>query len=613
MAGLVAIYDGSGPIPSAEFSEFVLATAKTKHIDHAPVFENSEHCCGAKLDAPCSLHQSITRHAQTGAWLMAAGSVIDTAGSEDDDLKRLLEDLMNVGLDALSRLDGQFVLVHYRPMEKVLSLVADPFGLIPLYYAQMGSRWYVSSSALAVARSVHAKPDPLRTRAYILYGDSLSGTLWQEVQRVPPSTAVVLSPNGASQFQYWSYEIDPDVARLSENQAVECLLESFEQSLSMSLARQQKIWVSLTGGMDSRTLIALAAHNNLPFKTYCHGPRDSRDVQIAETIFREFGWEYEYFPLPENWGVQRVDWIARAVTQSDGVLDALKMTRTIREQSLKAEQLQISLWGYGGEIYRGSYWKQEFLRTGKSSQVNYDRLLDYRLHPLNPEVIEDGTNWLGAVRRALYDEYRAAGESRPEWLNSTKLDLVGLRRERQTCGGTLAAVLGQQRVVLPFYFKQNLSRAISVNYRWRNHSRLFRNMLERINPKLAGMQTADGGPALPMHLSNAHKFFPYWIDEGEKMAWKMGNKLLGRSLWTRRNPGQDGKAYPQERWLQETLALLVKQEILDPDKMCSAPLYKPQQLRKLLNGTLIWSPSIQTMLSRIIAVEISLRIAGVGF
>jgi hypothetical protein len=184
--------------------------------------------------------------------------------------------------------------------------------------------------------------------------------------------------------------------------------------------------------------------------------------------------------------------------------------------------------------------------------------------------------------------------------------------ERQICGGTIAAVLGQQRVPLPFYFKENLSRAISVNYRCRTHSRLFRRLLERINPKLAGVETADGGPALPMRLSNAHQFIPYWLDAGEKLAWTIGIKYLRKPPWTKRNLGQDGKAYPTGRWLQETISQLMTEDILLPGKMCSANLYKNLELNNLLGSPIPWNPAREALISRIIAVEMAMHLAGTG-
>lgn len=613
MAGLALIYDEGSPVPAAVFSDFLEITADFKRLETPNAIANGGCCLAAKLDAPCSLNFGVTHDSQTSAWLMAAGTLIDPTNLHPEGrLEILLRDYLQRGTTVLARLDGQFALAIYNPQQQMLSLVSDPFGLIPLYYGRMGKRWYVSTSALAIAKALHASADLFRARSYLLYGDLLDETLWEGVRRLPPATVLSISPEGAVQSTYWTFDIDEEIARFSENQAVDCILESFSQSMHQGLNREGKLWISLTGGMDSRMLAVLTAYSELPFKTYCHGPLDSRDVRIAKHISQVMGWEYEYFPLPDDWGHQRLEWLPWAAKQTDCELDVVKMSRTIREQTLKAKQMNVSLWGYGGEIYRGIYWKQEFFSTGVTPRVNYDQLLNLRLHPLDVTVLTDGQNWNKAARDALDAEFRTIGERQPDWPNTVKLDLIGLRLERQACGGTIAAVLGQQRVPLPFNFRENLRRAISVNYRWRKHSRLFRKLLERINPELAGIEIADGGPALPIRLSNAYRFIPYWLDTGEKLAWTVTVKYLGKPLWRKRNLGQDGRIYPYERWYQETVTQLLENEILLPEKMCSARLYQPIQLKKLLDVTQPWSSARETLLSRIIAVELAMRLVGTG-
>lgn len=613
MAGLALIYNESESAPSAIFSEFLKTTAANKRLEAPLDWAKGGHCLAAKLDGPCSLHRGLVYHSQTGAWLLAAGTLIDPSDLHPDGrLERLLCDYLDHGTGVLTRLDGQFALAIYNPHQETLSLISDPFGLIPIYYGQVGKRWYVSTSALAIAKALNAGLDLLRARSLIQYGDLLDGTLWQDIHILPPATVLTLSPKGSQKSSYWTFEVDPEIARFSEDQAVDCMLESFSTSMRRGLGREGKMWVSLTGGLDSRTLVALTEYSGLPFKTYCHGPRDSRDVQFAERISRAMGWEYEYFPLPEDWGRQRLDWLPRVIEQTNCELNVLKMTRTIREQTLKAVQMSVSLWGYGGELYRGVYWKQELFRTGVSSRVNYNRLFNLRLLPLDVRVLSDGERWNDVTRAALEAEYRRVGERQPDWQNTVKLDLIGLRMERHDCGRTVAAILGQQRVPLPFYFKENLRLALSINYRWRMHSRLFRTLLERINPKLAGMEIADGGPALPMRLSNAYRFIPYWLDTGEKLAWTVGTKYLGRPPWRKRNQGQDGRAYPIHRWVRETVSQLAEDNILQPDTMCSASLYQPASLQALLDMSQPASQANETLFSRIIAVEMAMRLVEKG-
>jgi hypothetical protein len=317
------------------------------------------------------------------------------------------------------------------------------------------------------------------------------------------------------------------------------------------------------------------------------------------------GWEHEYFPLPEDWGLQRTNWFDRVLGQTDGLLDVIKMSRTIREQTIKAKQFGVSLWGYGGELYRGVYWKQEFWRTGITSRVDYERLMDYRVIPGDWTILEDGENWKESVRAEIKTRLQIIGEQQPDWPNTIKLDLIGQLLEQHVCGNTIAAVLGQQRVILPYDFKENIAQIFSLNYKWRTHSRMFRLILERINPNLAEMETADGGPASPMRFRNIYQFVPYWMDASEKLLWRLGYKSLGKPLWRRRNAGPAGTAYPIERWLQNTITQLQDQGMVIPDRMNIPGLYT-NKLNALFTKP---SRSQEGFIGHIIAVQLALNIA----
>jgi hypothetical protein len=272
--------------------------------------------------------------------------------------------------------------------------------------------------------------------------------------------------------------------------------------------------------------------------------------------------------------------------------------------------MKVSRWGYGGEIYRGYYWKQEFWKTGKNSRVDYERLLDFRIIPSDASILQDKKRWQYIIREAKKNRLQAIGEQHPDLPNTVKLDLIGQYLERHSGGNTIAGVLGQQRVLLPYYSKDSINRILSTNYQWRMHSRIFRHILERINPKLAGIETADGGPALPMRLTNIYKFIPYWIDTGEKLLWRYGYKFLKKSIRNRRDAGPYGKAYPTGMWLQETITQLRDQELLIPNKMHSVNLYDENQLQALLDGSLRENQVDETMIGRVLTIELALRAVG---
>ncbi len=611
MSGFALVFDQKEPLfPSSPvFEGLVTSVAQFKNLTPPQAYATGVHCVAAKLDSPSTLHSGVILDEATGSWLLAVGTVMDNAGIDPEgDLTQLLADYLEHGLDVLARLDGNFALVIYDQREESLILVADPFGSVSIFYGQRGDQFIASTSALAVAKAVQSRPSELGLRYFLVLGSVLQEmTLWQDVKRMLPATALKISRDGVKEFTYWSLRLDPAVANLSLNETVDCIIDVLSAAIRRSLTREGKMWLSLTGGFDSRTLASLVQHSNLPFKSYCHGPQGSRDVRISSLISQTMGWDHAYFDLPHDWGRQRSNWLAQTLGKSDAHLGILKTSRIIREQALKAEGHRVSLWGFGGEIYRGFYWKQEFFQVGVSSQVNYDRLLNYRLFPsIDCPVLRDTRDWVRTVRQELQAQLHLIGEAQADWPNTAKLDLIGTHLEGAAhAGAHISAVLGLQRAIAPFYFKDAITAVISSNHKWRQRNRLFRLLLERIDPKLAKIETADGGPAVPMRLTNLYRFAPYWVSEGKKLIWAMGHRFLRIRLWDKDRG--DGSSYPMAEWLRETLSQLEMDELLAPAHMRSASLYDIAKLEAFLAEAQTDAFKHEGLLSRVITIEMALR------
>jgi asparagine synthetase B (glutamine-hydrolysing) len=618
MGGFALIFDPhESPAVSAQgWTDFMEAIAHYKHLDKPAQWVTGMYCLAAKFDAPATLHRGIVQDDKTGSWLLAVGTVIDQTGiPPEGDLRSLLTDYLEQGAQVFNRLDGHFVLVIGDGRTGHVLIVADPFGFISVFYGQRGGQWVVSTSALAVAQAVQSKPDELATRYLLMRGVMVGEmTLWRSVKRLLPATVLTLTADGERRQTYWSFELDQTVARLSLDESVDCVIDVLARTMRRGLAQEEKVWLSLTGGFDSRTLAAMAHHCGLSFKTYCHGQPDSSDVRIAAALSQQMGWAHEYFALPPDWGAQRPAWLARTVGATDAHLDSLKTSRIIREQTLKAQQRLVSLWGFGGELYRGYFWKHEFLQVGTTSKVDYSRLLDYRLLPaLSWPVLQDAAAWVGTIRRTLLEQVTTLGEQRADWPNTVKLDWIGCSTGHAWDGAHISAALGMQRVLSPFDFKASASCVLSVNPKWRAHSRLFRLMLERLSPALAQMETSNGGPALPMRPTNLHKFAPYWLGLGQALAWRLGRKFLGRNLWRKRDLGKEGTAWPVAQWRRDTLAQLEDEAVLAPAEMYSASLYDIDSLRAFLALAQTDDFSHDELLGRIITVEMALRSVRASF
>jgi asparagine synthase (glutamine-hydrolysing) len=611
MSGFALIFDTQKPITpqDQDFLTLKKSVAEHKGLGSAGWDVYGLQCAAVKFDMPSTLHRGITVDVQSGSWILAAGTVLNSEDDSNRGLGVLLEDYLKLGDGVFRGLDGPFALVIYNKPANKIAVVADPMGFISIFYARRGNRIYVATSALAVAQAVHATPNEYGIYHFLNIG-SMYGktTLWQEVERLSAGTVLEITPSGSTQSVYWLPAVDDEISKLSLSETVEYAFDLLSRLIKQHLKREGSTWVDLTGGFDSRLVTLFMDYHNLPFKASCQGPPDSPDVRISSRIARQLGWGYRHAILPDGWGRERYERFPEALGKGDAHLDLFKLSSVLWDQEQRALEYNTSIWGLGGELWRGTIWKQELWNVGKTRTVNYDRLIAYRvMNPVDHSIFSDASrvDWVRQEVRALLE---SMGDRYANYPNTVKLDCIFAYKTTGHSGAHISAVMGQQRVLSPLYFKDSVAGAISAHFKWRNHSRLVRLLMERVNPVLASFGTTDGGPALPMRVTNLRKFVPYWSFVGKQLVRKASYAVLGRSLLA---PVRDElTSYPLTRWRQETLDCLAQDRVLDHACMHSGRLYNPEHLAAFLEKARTEEFSQEAFLSRIVTVEMALRTVG---
>jgi len=615
MSGFALVLDSREPITTQDqtFVAFKESVADYKQLNSTCREVSGRQCVAVKFDTPSTLHRGITVDEQSGSWLLAVGTVMDSEDNPDDgNLQLLLTNYLELGNAAFQSLDGQFALVVYNKPADRLAVVSDPLGLVSVFYARRGNKVYVATSALAVAKAVQATPSEHGTYFFLTAG-SVYGkyTLWQEVERLLPGMVLEITPAGNTESVYWSLVVKDEITQLSLTETVDYVLDLLSRLMKHHLKREGKTWADLTGGFDSRLVTMMMHHCGLPFKASCEGPVASPDVRISSYIAQELGWDYQHNMLPDDWGRERYARLSRALGKGDGHLDLFKLSSVLWDQDQRALEYGTSIWGLGGEQWRGTIWKQEFWNVGRTPTVNYDRLVDYRImHPVEHTVFSDVSRvkW---IREEMKSLLKSVGDRYADLPNTVKLDCIKIYKGPGHTGAQISAVAGQQRAIAPLFFKEGVAVATSVHFKWRNHSRLVRLLMEKVNPVLAGFETVYGGPVLPMRVTNLHKFRPYWSLIGKQLVRKASHEFLGRSLLPAAR--DEFATYPLTRWRQDTLNCLEQDNILDHAHMHSGRLYNAERLANFLKQARTEEFGQETFLSRILTVEMALRSVGASF
>jgi asparagine synthase (glutamine-hydrolysing) len=527
----------------------------------------------------------ITRGA--GSWAAAAGRVYGTLPPEG----------------SLEELDGQFALV-LRDENRGETLVAtDPFGLRSLYVARRDGKLYVSTSCLALAKHLRAAPDPFGLQIFLRAGYHFGArTSWEGIERLLPGTCMTIASERVSEHRYWRAAVDPDVARLTFSETVANCLETAATTYGRYLGGPPDAWVDLTGGYDTRLLALQLRDAGVGFLTNTRGDPDDADREIANELARAANWKLLDLTSRPAWDKQLPELLPVALAWGDGNLEVLELSWVLWAHAELGRRQRSLLIAGGGEHYRGFAWRQEFLAAGKSNRVKMDNWLDMRLlHPMNTQLFASDPT--ADVRHDFETRMKAWAEPYSDEPNTTQLDVMYAYKMMGHFGAYASADGGFLVSELPFYFKPIFDAAFSSPHGHRDHHKLMRHMIWRLDPELAAISTTTGGPAMPWRAGNLHRVAPYYAQIGRKALNKISQRAVGRPIL----PAGAQDFYCEAPARQAAIRSVLGSDAPETDDMRSAPLFDRGELSGLLERAQEPGFGETGVLGRVLTVELALR------
>jgi asparagine synthase (glutamine-hydrolysing) len=168
------------------------------------------------------------------------------------------------GEACVDRLLGDWAFAIWNARERKLFIARDHHGNTGLYY-------YTDSRGLSFASSLKgllALPEvPQRfiplTIAQLLVAWPMQGesTCYDGILRLPPAHAMTVTPQGIEVKRYWYLEHTPDLHLSTDDDYVEAFLEIFTEAVRCRLRCSAPVGVTLSGGLDSSSVAALAARD----------------------------------------------------------------------------------------------------------------------------------------------------------------------------------------------------------------------------------------------------------------------------------------------------------------------------------------------------------------
>ncbi len=257
-----------------------------------------------------------------------------------------------------AKLNGRFHGILIDRMQQTALLFNDRFGMHQVYYHEAKDSFYFASEAksiLAVLPELR-RLDPRGLGEFVACGCVLEQrTLFENIQLLPPAAAWLFR-NAVAERKETYFDVrewegqgsaDPE-AYYRELRAV------FERNLPRYLNGQQPLAMSLTGGLDTRMIMAWQklAPGSLPCYTFGGTYRDCRDVTVARQVARVCQQPHRVITTGKEFLSDFPRYAERSVYLTDGGVD---MSRTpalyVNEKAREIAPVRIA--GiYGSEVLR---------------------------------------------------------------------------------------------------------------------------------------------------------------------------------------------------------------------------------------------------------------------
>jgi hypothetical protein len=467
-------------------------------------------------------------------WFGHAWSKSDGARPPFSILNQCADDTTNIRLIEMARekTNGVFALILIDDTKGEVVVCADAIGSFQVYHRSFADGVAISnSSALLAALPPRSSLDPLGAQE--LCSNAVANedrTTWQDVSKLraahllevdcshPKASLIPHRPLLNTLDGITGYQADPLPALFN---AMSDVLVTLQSHGGRGAEFRDLPWVAdLTGGNDSRALVAAIVANHIKVASTVSGSPNDPDVRIGEHLAKMLG--IPHFTRGEPSPVSSTQFF-EALRLTDGEYDAIEYAGVaeVHHQHIR-NGLQFSLNGSYGELGRGHAW-----RLGLTGMLFPDSvaatltrrgplLLD---HPsvarwnqmftlknpeglFSPPAYASTTDYFPGMFRRLLSY---AGHL--PW--HAQLDLIHADLRMERWQGRLLSNTGQiWPAVSPWGFQEPLTQVLTASPTIRRNGLLTRAFTLAYAPVLAQEPLYTGNPAMPFSVKNAHRFLP---------------------------------------------------------------------------------------------------------
>jgi asparagine synthase (glutamine-hydrolysing) len=488
----------------------------------------------------------------------------------------------------LKNLNGHFQGLVADRARGTATLFNDRFGLQRIYYHESADAFYFSAEAKAIlaVRPELRSADPRGLGEFVSLGCTLENrTLFRGMYALPPGSAWSFR-GGAVEKKALYFE----PREWEEQEPLDAegyygqLRDAFTSNLPRYFSGPERIGVSLTGGLDTRIIMAWrkAPAGSLPCYTFGSMYRENQDVYLARRVAEICGQPYQVVTVDETCLARFAHYAERTLYLTDGCVDTSRAADLWNNEMARQIAPVRMVGTFGSEIIRGSV-------MFKPSVPKVDIF--------RPEMLAD----VSRAAETYHDQFRG-----------NRTSLVAFTQPAAYHYGVLMLEQTQLTMRSPYLdnaIVRTVFRAPKVDKGQDVRLRLIREG----SPALARLRTDRGlrgyrHPAAPIQRAFLEFTFKaeYAYDYGmpqfvAKVDHAFASLHLER-LWMGRH-----KLFHFRWWYRTILAEYVREMLLDP-RTLARPYVQRSGVEAIVRGHLKGNRNYTTEIHRLLSLELIHRL-----
>jgi len=468
------------------------------------------------------------------------------------------------------------------------TLFNDRYGMHRLYYHASRDAFYFAAQAKAIlaVRPELRRVDPRGLGEFISCGCVLENrTLFDGIHVLPPASAWVLR-NGIvdARKQYFSEREWEDQAHLEPDDYYEELRDTFSRKLPHYFEGREPIGMSLTGGLDTRMVMAWqrSRPDSLPCYTFGGTFRDCADVRVARQVASVCRQPHQVITVGEGFLARLHTYAERTVYLTDGCADVSRSADLYVNEKARAIAPARMTGNYGGEVLR--------------------RVRAFK--PVDPLP--------GLFQGELLTSVRQARETYAGVLQGHPLSFAVFRQAPWHHYGLLALEQTQVSMRSPFLDNDFVRTVFRAPASTLTTNDICLRLIADGNPALRSIAT-DRGPvnghlwgAARRHASQISYKAEYAYDYGMPQWVAPIDRLLAGLRPERLFLGRH-KFYHFRVWYRDVVSRYVREMLLDP-RTLSRPYLQRRQVERVVNSHLRGCKNYTLEIHKLLTLELVHRL-----